>query len=94
MEGPSTVNVEAIGALFRAALRKRKNSVEKLQRIERDFAGRAGMLAIFAARASKTPQPARGELGRICGAIAVYIGPKRCRYSLELMNAFTISDLM
>jgi hypothetical protein len=21
-----------------------------------------------------------------------YIGPKRCRYSLELMNAFTISD--
>jgi hypothetical protein len=51
------------------------------------------MLAIFGSHASKTPQPV-SELGRKLPAKPTYVGPKRCRYSLELMNAFTISDLM
>ena len=51
------------------------------------------MLANFAPGASKTPQPAFASWGKIARQVAPY-GPKRCRYSLELMNAFTISDLM
>ncbi len=51
------------------------------------------MLANFAPSASKTPQlgdraGAKGGTGK-----AAY-GPKRWRNSAELMNAFTISDLM
>ena len=51
------------------------------------------MLANFGAPASKTPQPVFASWGEICRR-PTQLGPKRWRYSLELMNAFTISDLM
>jgi hypothetical protein len=51
------------------------------------------MLANFARPASKTPQAAAATWGENC-ARTPYIGPKRWRYSLEVMNAFTISEAM
>src|SRR5256714_4696587 len=55
--------------------------------------GGGTMLANFVRAASKTPQVTEATWGESCPPPA-YIGPKRCRYSLELMNAFTISDSM
>lgn len=52
------------------------------------------MLAIFARPASKTPQATKERPGAKVTRETAQFGPKRWRYSLELMKAFTISDWM
>ena len=51
------------------------------------------MLAIFAGAASKTPQATDATWGESFLQVD-QLGPNRWRYSLELRNAFTISDSM
>ena len=85
MQGAAAINIKVVRALLRAPFCERKKNVEQLH-------GPGGtMLAIFVRPASKTPQVTAATWGKVARE-TTYIGPKRCRYSLELMNAFTISD--
>src|ERR1043166_2187857 len=95
MKSAAAIDVEGGSALHRAALGERKKKVEQLQGIRaRSWASVScpRMLANFALPASKSPQPDERAGAKGLPWPPAYIGPNRWRYSLELRNAFTISD--
>src|SRR2546423_7783795 len=88
MKGASPVNIEAIGALLRASFCEREKNVEQFHRME---AGQCSLISCVPQ--AKRPRSLSRPGAKLC-RVAAQLGPKRCRYSLELMNAFTISDSM